>query len=102
VLAELDCHHRRDGVRVIRSGNRDDVDVLSEFVEQLAEIVEALRLGKELVLGIEPFVVDVTNADEVCILRGLRAVAVPFPADADAGEMKALVGDLLASSSAQV
>ena len=82
---------------MIGRGDGDGVNVLANFVEQLAVVAVLLEL-RELageLLGLRPERpgVHVADGDNVAAaLGGIAAVAVTFAADADAGDVDAVIG----------
>ena len=97
VLAHL---HRPDGrhaVVVVRDGNGHRVNVLADFVQHLAVIAVLLELGELLrelpCLRAQGIPVHVADGDNVAAaVGGAAAVAVAFAADADAGDVDAVIG----------
>ena len=82
---------------VVGSGYGHRVNILADFVQHLAVILVLLELGELLgeLLGllVQRVGVHVAEGDNVpAALGGVAAVAVPFAAHADAGDVDAVVG----------
>ncbi len=98
MFAHLHRPEGRHAVMMVRRGNGHRVDVLAHFVQHLAVIVELLELGKLVARTAWPspptvMLVHVADGDDIAAaIRGVAAVAVPFAADADAGDVDAVIG----------
>ena len=82
---------------MVGRGNGHRVNVLAHFVQHLAVILVLLELGELLgeLLGllVQRVGVHVADGDDVAAATGgVAAVAVPFAADADAGDVDAVIG----------
>jgi hypothetical protein len=97
VFAHLHRPDGRDAMLVVGGGNGDRVNVLADFVEQLAVVAVLLELGELLreLLGFraQRIRVHIANGNDIAAaLVGVTAVAVAFAADANAGDVDAVIG----------
>ena len=81
-------------MHVIRSADRDDVDVLAMLGEQFAVVGEPLRALEflRIPLALERVAVDVADRDHVAEEGGVVGIAAPLAPHADAGDVQLLSG----------
>src|SRR3954453_7929829 len=91
-LAHLHRHRSDDRMAVIRRADSYRVDVLTDFVQHLAEVVIFLRFGPADGREIQALVIDVANRHDVAEFARLLRIARSLATDANAAEANALVG----------
>ena len=94
MLAQIHGHDRCHGVRMVGRADGDGVDLVSHLVQQFAKGGELLRILEaglccHLVQGA---LVNVTDGNDLAVLRGIRRVAFALAAHTDASELDLLVG----------
>ncbi len=87
VLAHLQCHDRREGVDMVRSGDDDGVNRVTHLVKHLAEVLVLLRLRETPEGSPCPSRIDIAQGDDVLLLE-LPDVAPSLTADADARDVE--------------
>lgn len=86
--------HRADrgaAVVMVRSRNRNGVDILVYFFEHLPVVAKQFGIGELLSFLVQRVLIDIAQGDDIAVLAGGGAIAVAFAADADARHVDSFV-----------
>ena len=93
MLAHLHCTDGGDAVSVVRGGDGDGVDLAAHLFVELPEVLVFLGIRELLGLTIERILIDIAERDDGAATGcGIVGVTVTLTADADTGDVDAVIG----------